>query len=134
MSFRLSAAPIGGPLLDHPEAGGFVVFEGRVRARSEGRGVERLEYEAYPPLAEAEGDRILEEARERFGLLAARAVHRVGVLEVGEAAVRVEVAAAHRAEAFAACAWIMDRVKERVPIWKKERFTDGTAHWVNSGG
>lgn len=134
MSFRLSAEPLGGAPLDHPEAGGFVTFEGRVRAENGGRAVERLEYEAYVPLAEAEGARILEEARERFGLLDARATHRVGVLEVGEAAVRVEVAGRHRAEAFAACAHIMDRIKERVPIWKKEVFSDGEAHWVNSGG
>jgi molybdopterin synthase catalytic subunit len=134
MSFRLSPGPLAPEPLAHPGAGGFVSFEGRVRGESGGRAVVRLEYEAYAPLAEAEGERILAEARERFQVLDARVAHRVGVLEVGDAAVRVEVAAAHRAAAFAACSWIMDQIKERVPIWKKEVFADGAAEWVNAAG
>jgi molybdopterin synthase catalytic subunit len=133
-TFRLSAEPLSAEPLVHEGAGGFVAFEGRVRGESGGRAVLRLEYEAYTPLAEAEGERILAEAAERFQILAARVVHRVGVLEVGEAAVRVEVAAAHRAAAFQACAWIMDEIKERVPVWKKEVFADGAAEWVNAAG
>lgn len=116
--------------LEAGSAGAYVAFEGWVRDHHLGRRVQALEYEAYQVLAEAEGRRILSEAREHFGVEKAAAVHRVGLLQVGEVAVWVGVVAAHRREAFAACQYIIDTLKARVPIWKKEFFADGDAQWV----
>jgi molybdopterin synthase catalytic subunit len=109
-------------------AGAFVTFEGRVRDVNAGRAVVLLEYEAYPPLCLAEGGAIVREAGN--GVIAARCVHRVGRLEVGEIAVWVGVLAAHRDEAFRACRFIIDEVKKRVPIWKKEHYEDGCSAWI----
>lgn len=120
--------------LPHPGAGAFVAFEGWVRNEHHGRAVRALEYEAYAPLAQKEGRRILQAAAERFGLIAVAGAHRIGYLGIGDCAVWIGVSAAHRKEAFAACSWIMDRVKETVPIWKKEHFADGTSEWVRSAG
>jgi adenylyltransferase/sulfurtransferase len=117
--------------LSLPAAGGFATFEGRVRETNEGRRVTALEYEAFEPLAVAEGRRIVAEALRRHGALAARCVHRVGRLAVGDVAVWVGVAGPHRAEAFAACREIIDAVKHRLPIWKKEHYADGHSGWVN---
>lgn len=117
-------------LLDDPRAGAWVTFDGRVRNHHQGRSVTRLEYEAYEPLACSEGERILTEARDRFPILSAHCVHRVGRLEIGEIAVWIGVAAAHRGEAFAACAFVIDEIKARVPIWKKEYYAGGEARWV----
>jgi molybdopterin synthase catalytic subunit len=117
--------------LAHPSCGGYVTFEGAVRDHNEGRAVQRLEYEAFAPLALREGTRILTEARERFGLERACCAHRVGELRIGELAVWVGVSAAHRGEAFDACRYIIDQVKHRVPIWKKEYYADGDSGWVN---
>jgi molybdopterin synthase catalytic subunit len=114
-----------------PGAGAYCAFEGWVRNRNEGRDVQRLEYEAYEPLAVAEGEKILREAAERFPHLEARCVHRVGLLEIGECAVWVGVAAPHRDEAFSACRFIIDALKVRLPIWKKEHYVDGDSGWVN---
>ncbi len=111
--------------LDHAQAGAVVVFEGVVRDHHQGRAVRHLDYEGYAGLAAKEGGRILAEACARWPLLAAIGCHRTGHLEVGEAAVWIGVASAHRGEAFAACAWIMDEVKRRVPVWKRETFADG---------
>jgi molybdopterin synthase catalytic subunit len=112
-------------------AGACVTFEGRVRNLSGGRSVEALEYQAYVPLAEKEGGRIIGEAREKFQLLGALCVHRTGRLALGDIAVWVAVIAPHRAEAFEACRYIIDETKERVPIWKKEHYCEGAAEWVN---
>lgn len=90
-----------------------------------------LEYEAYRPLAEKEGERILEEARTKFTLLGAACVHRVGHLRLGEAAVWVGVTAEHRGAAFEACRYIIDEAKARLPIWKKEHYADGVTAWIN---
>ena len=117
--------------LQHPTCGGYAAFEGWVRDYNNGRTVLRLEYEAFPPLAVREGERILAEARQRFGVERARCAHRVGALTVGELAVWVGVSAAHRGEAFDACRYIIDEVKHRVPIWKKEYYQDGDSGWVN---
>jgi molybdopterin/thiamine biosynthesis adenylyltransferase/molybdopterin synthase catalytic subunit/rhodanese-related sulfurtransferase len=117
--------------LEHPAAGGYASFEGWVRDHNDGRSVRHLEYEAYETLALREGERIVAEAVERFGVLAAACVHRVGDLAIGELAVWVGVSSAHRAEAFAACRYIIDEVKHRVPIWKKEHYIDGDSGWVN---
>lgn len=111
--------------------GACVSFEGWVRNHHEGRPVQRLEYEVYAPLAVSEGNRILAEAIDRFGPLNAVAVHRSGLLQIGDLAVAVMVSSAHRDEAFRACRYIIDEAKVRLPIWKKEFYADGTAHWVN---
>lgn len=115
--------------LDHPQAGGLVVFEGVVRDHHQGRAVRHLDYEGYAPLAIKEGERILAEAAARWPVYVAIGCHRIGHLEIGEAAVWIGVASAHRGDAFAACAWIMDEVKARVPVWKRETFADGVVEW-----
>ncbi len=117
--------------LVNPAAGGFCAFEGWVRNENEGHTVERLEYEAYEPLVIAEGEKVIREARRRFPHLEARCVHRVGMLEIGECAVWVGVASQHRDEAFKACRYIIDELKHRLPIWKKEHYTNGDSGWVN---
>lgn|SRR5690606_12551574 len=113
-----------------PDAGGLVTFVGAVRDRARGRAIRHLEYEAYPEMAVAEMERIGREAETRWPGTRVAIAHRVGHLEIGEAAVVVVAASAHRAEAFAACRFAIDALKERVPIWKKEVATDG-AYWVD---
>jgi molybdopterin synthase catalytic subunit len=117
--------------LRQPTCGGYVTFEGAVRDHNEGHTVRRLEYEAFAPLALTEGERILAEACERFGVEQAYCAHRVGALEIGELAVWVGVGARHRGDAFDACRYIIDHIKHRVPIWKKEHYVDGDSGWVN---
>jgi molybdopterin synthase catalytic subunit len=134
-SFRLSESALQPHELwremQDPACGGYVTFEGWVRNENEGRRVLRLEYEAFAPLAMREGQRILEHARERFGVVHACCVHRVGSLRIGELAVWVGVSAAHRGEAFDACRLVIDEIKHRVPIWKKEHYENGDSGWVN---
>ena len=125
----LDAAGIRAAALD-PKAGAVVVFEGCARDSHEGRAVELLAYEAFVPMAEAELARLREEATARFGLVRCLIHHRLGEVPLLEAAVIVAAASPHRREAFEAAAWIMDRIKERVPIWKRERYTDGAQTWV----
>jgi rhodanese-related sulfurtransferase len=91
----------------------------------------RLEYEAYEALGVKEGERIVAEALERFGVRRIACVHRVGDLDIGELAVWVGVSAAHRDEAFDACRYVIDEVKQRLPIWKKEHYPEGDSGWVN---
>lgn len=133
--FVLSTQPLDLPQLrqsmQRPDCGGYVAFEGWVRDHNEGRVVLRLEYEAFAPLALAEAERILDEAHQRFGVEHARCVHRVGAIEVGDLAVWVGVSSAHRGEAFDACRYIIDEVKHRLPIWKKEYYQNGDSGWVN---
>ena len=117
--------------VEDPHSGGYVAFEGWVRDHNEGRRVLRLEYEAYESLGVKEGERIVAEAVERFGVTAARCVHSLGELQIGDLAVWVGVSSAHRDEAFRACRYIIDEVKHRVPIWKKEHYVDGDSGWVN---
>ena len=133
--FGLSETPfdvatLRAQLLD-ARVGGYASFEGWVRDHNAGRAVTGLRYEAYAAMAEAEGERVLLEACERFAILDARCVHRTGELAIGELAVWVGVAAAHRDAAFAACRWIIDEVKARVPIWKHERYAEGDAGWLH---
>lgn len=116
--------------LTDPRAGACVTFEGWVRNENEGRDVLHLEYESYEAMAIKEGAKVLEEAKQRFSLLDAICVHRVGQLEIGDLAVWVGVSTGHRGEAFDACRYIIDEVKHRVPIWKKEFYTDGDSGWV----
>ena len=111
-------------------AGGVVSFEGRVRSRSGGRKVHALEYEVYGELAAKEGERILSEARRKFAIRSATCAHRVGRLQIGEIAVWIGVSAEHRDAAFAACRYIIDQLKARVPIWKKEHHARGSSRWV----
>jgi len=118
-------------LVEDPGSGGYVAFEGWVRDHNDGQRVLRLEYEAYEALGVKEGDRIVGEAVERFAVTAARCVHSLGELQIGDLAVWVGVSSAHRDEAFAACRYIIDEVKHRVPIWKKEHYVDGDSGWVN---
>ena len=117
--------------LTRESAGACVCFEGWVRDNNDGQSVLALDYEAHAPLAEREGGRILEEAIERFGLEAARCQHRVGALALGDCAVWVGVSSGHRGESFQACRYIIDEVKARVPIWKKEHYASGKSGWVN---
>lgn len=112
-------------------AGAYVGFEGWIRNHNEGEQVLRLEYEVYEPLALAEGEKVIAEAVGKFPLLHAECVHRSGALDIGECAVWVGVTSAHRDEAFAACRYIIDQVKVRLPIWKKEYYVDGHSGWVN---
>ncbi|NCT68097.1 MAG: molybdenum cofactor biosynthesis protein MoaE [Rhodanobacteraceae bacterium] len=117
--------------LDHAAAGGYVSFEGWVRDHNDGRAVRRLDYQAYAPLAASEGEAILAEALARFAVREARCIHRVGALAIGDLAVWVGVSADHRDAAFAACRWIIDEVKRRVPIWKNEHYADGESGWLH---
>jgi molybdopterin synthase catalytic subunit len=117
-------------LLDD-RVGGYASFEGWVRNHNDGRAVRGLRYEAYAALAEAEGERILAEALAKFDILDAQCVHRIGDLAIGELAVWVGVSAAHRDAAFAACRFIIDEVKLRVPIWKREHYSEGDAGWLH---
>jgi adenylyltransferase/sulfurtransferase len=114
-----------------PACGGYASFEGWVRDHNEGQQVRRLEYEAFELLATREGERILAEAVQRFGVEHAACVHRVGDLQLGAMAVWVGVSARHRQEAFLACRYIIDEVKHRLPIWKKEHYVNGDSGWVN---
>jgi molybdopterin synthase catalytic subunit len=123
-------APLRARLL-RAEAGAYASFEGWVRNHNDGRCALGLRYEAYVALAEAEGAKIVDEASQRFEIADAACVHRVGDLAVGDLAVWVGVSAAHRDAAFAACRWIIDEVKARVPIWKHERYAEGDATWLH---
>jgi molybdopterin synthase catalytic subunit len=133
--FALSDTPVDtaalrAQLLD-ARVGAYASFEGWVRDHNAGRAVSGLRYEAYVDLARSEGERILGEARARFDILDVGCVHRVGDLALGELAVWVGVTSAHRDAAFAACRWVIDEVKVRVPIWKHERYADGDAGWLH---
>ena len=114
-----------------PAAGAYCGFEGWIRNHNEGMAVRRLEYEAYEPLVLSEGRKIIEEARQRHPYLRAHCMHRTGMLEIGDCAVWVGVSAPHRDEAFQACRYIIDNLKHRLPIWKKEYYEDGHSGWVN---
>ncbi|GAB3103248.1 molybdenum cofactor biosynthesis protein MoaE [Lysobacter terrae] len=123
-------ATLRAELLDD-RVGGYASFEGWVRNHNAERSVLGLRYEAYASLAQSEGEKILVEAMEKFAVIDARCVHRVGDLAIGELAVWVGVSAAHRDAAFAACRYIIDEVKSRVPIWKHERYAEGDAGWLH---
>src|SRR5690606_14809873 len=117
--------------LADPASGGYAAFEGWVRDLNDGQRVEHLEYEAFEALGRIEGERILAEACAKFGVTRVACVHRLGDLGIGELAVWVGVIAPHRDEAFRACRYIIDEVKHRLPIWKKEHYVDGDSGWVN---
>lgn len=111
------------------EAGGTVVFIGTVRNRTQGREVVRLEFEAYAPMAVKEMQKIAEAAKERWNALRIAIHHRIGILDIGEAPVVIAVSTPHRQAAFEACQYCIDTLKQTVPIWKKEVFSDGEV-WV----
>lgn len=117
--------------LEARHAGACVTFEGWVRNVNEGERVEALEYETHAPVAVAEGEKVLREAHERFDIVAAHCVHRVGLLQIGDCAVWVGVSAGHRGAAFDACRYIIDEIKQRLPIWKKEHYESGESGWIN---
>ena len=118
--------------VEGPGAGAVVTFAGNVRDNARGRDVLYLEYEGYEPLAEKELAALAAETEQRWDVKCA-VQHRLGRLEIGECSVGVAVASAHRGEAFEACRWLMDTLKETVPIWKREYFVGG-AHWVEGYG
>lgn len=113
----------------HAGAGAIATFEGTVRDTNEGRAVTLLEYEAYGPMAELELTKILDELRSEIPEARVAAVHRVGALHVGDAAVLCVASAPHRGEAFRACRLAIDRIKSRLPIWKREHGPEGP-YWV----
>jgi molybdopterin synthase catalytic subunit len=133
--FAISEAPIDVVRLQRgleaDAAGAVVYFEGRVRSYNDGRAVNGLSYQAYVELAEAEGRRIVEEARRRFDVERVSCVHRVGDLALGDVAVWAGVSAGHRAAAFDACRYVIDEVKARVPIWKREHYVEGDSEWLH---
>jgi molybdopterin synthase catalytic subunit len=131
--FLICAAPLDPAALTafvlSPADGAIVTFAGVARNNFGGRATARLTYEAYPEMAVTVLAQIAEEARARWPIGRVAVHHRVGQLEIGETAVLVVVAAPHRQAAFAAAEYIMDRIKEIAPIWKKEHWSDGTAEW-----
>ena len=135
--YRLTREPIAtGPLtleLKAPEDGAVVVFEGIVRDHSHGRKTLYLDYEAYEPMAVRKMEEIGREAKQKFDVSGIGMVHRLGRLEIGEASVAIIVVAEHRRAAFEACHFAIDRLKQTVPIWKKEYFEDG-AVWAEGEG
>jgi molybdopterin synthase catalytic subunit len=114
-----------------PDCGAVVTFLGTVRDVTEGRVTTALDYEAYAAMAEKKMAEIERETRGRWPVGAMMMVHRLGHLEVGEASVAVAVSSPHRAQAFEACRYAIDRLKELVPIWKKENWADGTCEWIH---
>lgn len=135
--FELSDKPIDGSalraaMMPAPAAGALVVFEGWVRDHNEGQAVGSLSYEAAAQLCGVEAEEIFGEARQRWDVTGIRCVHRVGHLQIGEVAVWVGVTAGHRDAAFAACRYVIDEVKARLPIWKKEHYADGHDRWIGS--
>jgi molybdopterin synthase catalytic subunit len=114
-----------------PDRGGIATFLGTVRDHHAGRGVVRLEYQAYGPMAEAECSRIVAEAEGRWPCCVALR-HRTGPVEIGEISVGIAVGASHRGEAFEACRYVIEELKQRVPIWKREAYDDGSEAWVGA--
>lgn len=111
--------------------GAVVTFEGLVRDHNEGKSVSALTYEAFEPLCRSEAEKIFAEAQSRHPFHKAICHHRIGDLAIGDMAVYVAVSSPHRDEAFKACRYIIDEIKHRLPIWKKETYLDGTTVWVN---
>ncbi|GAB3732601.1 molybdenum cofactor biosynthesis protein MoaE [Luteimonas pelagia] len=135
--FSLSPTPfdtasLRAAMLD-ARVGAYASFEGWVRDHNDGRPVSGLAYDAYGAMARAEGGRIIDEAMARFEVIDVRCVHRVGELGIGGLAVWVGATAAHRDAAFAACRYVIDEVKSRVPIWKRERYAAGDDRWLHPG-
>ena len=123
-------------VLEHvssPNAGAVVLFLGTTRQHTAGRETESLDYECYADMARAKLAELEAEARRRWPIVECAIVHRVGHLEIGEASVAVAVSTAHRQAAFEAGQWLIDTLKQVVPIWKQENWSDGTTQWVHPG-
>ncbi|MFB6346869.1 MAG: molybdenum cofactor biosynthesis protein MoaE [bacterium] len=133
--FVITEERIDGPQvrtdLRDESCGAIVTFKGRVRDHNLGRTVTKLHYEAYRTLAVTEGETILQELRDEYDIHKARAYHRIGELTVTELSFWLGVTAPHRQAAFRACKDGVDRIKDRVPIWKKEYYEDGSSTWIN---
>jgi molybdopterin synthase catalytic subunit len=114
-----------------PQYGAISLFVGTVREVNEGRSVSAIEYSAYKSMASAELDRILDEAEARFGISALVVEHRIGLLGLGDVSVAIAAAHAHRAPALDCTRYVIEEIKKRVPIWKKEHYADGTREWVD---
>ncbi|PCJ18850.1 MAG: hypothetical protein COB04_06765 [Gammaproteobacteria bacterium] len=112
------------------QAGAVVTFDGRVRNHNEGHPVKSLEYQSYESMAEKVGLEIIQEAQQKFDIHQVAAIHRVGHLGIGEAAVVVSVSSSHRADGFKACQYVIDEIKLRVPVWKKEHYVNKDPEWV----
>lgn len=134
--FALRAEPLDeAALLQHiadPSAGACVSFFGRVRSRNRNREVLYIEYEAAENEARDEFERIVGELRQKFDVRNVHCVHRIGRVHLGEPAVWIGVTSVHRSPAFAACQYVLDELKKRMPIWKKEYYADGGAQWLGS--
>jgi molybdopterin synthase catalytic subunit len=113
------------------EDGAIVCFEGRVRTRNLGREVVRLHYEAYPEMADETLREIVGEAIEAHHARSVAVLHRTGTLDIGEVSVAIAVSAAHRSDAFDAARYVIEQVKARLPIWKKEEYADGSTEWLD---
>jgi molybdopterin synthase catalytic subunit len=118
------------PVLERPEDGAIVIFDGIVRNHSRGRRTLYLEYESYEDMALKQLEELATRAKEQFAIRHLAIVHRLGRIEIGESSVLISVFSAHRAAAFDACRWVIDTLKRTVPIWKKEFFEDG-AVWAD---
>lgn len=114
-------------------AGAVVLFLGTVRELTDGRQTVALDYEAYPEMAEARLAELEQRTRDQWPVVALATLHRLGRLELGDISIAVAVACPHRRDAFAAGQWLMDRIKDEVPVWKKENWADGTTEWVHPG-
>lgn len=116
-----------------PHAGAVVLFLGTTREFTAGRQTESLDYESYGEMAASKLEELEQQARQQWALTEVAIVHRLGHLEIGEASVAIAVSAPHRKDAFTAGQWLIDTLKEIVPIWKKENWADGTSEWVHPG-
>ena len=121
-------------MLDDDRCGAFVSFEGRVRNHNNDSSVDSLTYYGYEDLAINQGRAIIEEAKERFDIIGAVAIHRIGALDIGDVAIWVGVASAHRYPAFDACRWILDTIKADIPVWKQEYYDDDSSKWLSNNG
>lgn len=132
---QLTTNPIEAALLleaaQQPEAGAVVLFLGITREFTNNRQTIELDYEAYERMAETELANLEATARERWPLIECSIVHRLGRVPLAEASVAIIASSPHRSDAFAAAEWLIDTLKERVPIWKRERWADGTTEWVH---
>src|SRR5437868_3869240 len=115
------------------DAGGVVLFLGTTREFTQGRRTASLDYECYPEMAEQKLTELEAEARRRWPLAGCAIIHRLGHLELGEASIAIAVSSPHRADAFAAGQWLIDTIKQVVPIWKQENWADGSSEWVHPG-
>lgn len=121
-------------MLDDDSCGAFACFEGRVRNHNNASSVERLTYYGYEDLAINQGRQIIAEAKAKFEITQAVAIHRIGALKIGDIAVWIGVVSAHRYPAFDACRWILDTIKADIPVWKQEYYDNEPSKWLSNNG